>query len=57
MGRVMLIAKVTRIADTEGEKDQAVQLSSQVPLSAMLVVSVGCRKGWWRWFDFTGVVS
>ena len=57
MGRVMLIAKVTRIADIEGEKDQAVQLSSQVPLSAMLVVSVSCRKSWWRWFDFTGVVS
>lgn len=48
----MLIRKVTRIADIEGEKDQAVQLSSQVPLSAMLVVSVGCRKSR-RWSDFT----
>lgn len=48
----MLIRKVTRIADREGEKDQAVQLSSQVPLSAILVVSVVCRKSW-RWFDFT----
>ena len=48
----MLMRKVTRIADTEGENDQAVQLSSQVPLSAMLVVSVACRKSSW-WFDFT----
>lgn len=48
----MLMKKVTRIADTEGEKDQAVQLSSQVPLSAMLVVIVACRKSCW-WFDFT----
>ena len=40
----MLMRKVTRIAGTEGEKDQAVQLSSQVPLSAILVVSIGCRK-------------
>ena len=44
MGKVMLMAKVTRMADIEGEKDQAVQLSSQVPLSAMLEASVDCRK-------------
>jgi hypothetical protein len=48
----MLMRKVTRIAGIEGEKDQAVQLSSQVPLSAMLAVCVACRKSCW-WFDFT----
>ena len=52
MGKVMLIRKVTRIAGIEGEKDQAVQLLSQVPLSAILIVRVGCRKSC-RWFDFT----
>lgn len=52
IGKVMLIRKVTRIADIEGEKDQAVQLLSQVPLSAILVVRVGCRKSC-RWFDST----
>jgi len=52
MGKVMLMRKVTRIADMEGEKDQAVQLLSHEPLSAILVVSVGCRKCG-RWFDFT----
>ena len=44
--------KVTRIADIEGEKDQAVQLLSKEPSSAMLVACVGCRKDWW-WFDST----
>ena len=45
MGRVMLTRKVTRIAGIEPVKDQAVQLLSHEPSSAMLVVSVGCRKG------------
>ena len=44
MGKVMLIAKVTRIAEIEGEKDQAVQLLSQVLLAAMSVVSGGCCR-------------
>lgn len=44
MGRVTLMTKVTRMAEMEGEKDQAAQLSSHVPLAAMLVRSVVCRK-------------
>jgi hypothetical protein len=49
MGRVISTRKDTRIADREGEKAQAAQLSSQLPLGAMLVLSVVCRKvvgGW-----------
>lgn len=58
MGRVMLIRKVTRMAEMEGEKDQAVQLLSQVPLEAIFLSSVGCRKDvecWW--FDFREVIG
>lgn len=58
MGRVMLMRKVTRMAEMEGEKDQAVQLLSQVPLEAIFLSSVDCRKDvecWW--FDVREVVG
>jgi len=44
IGSVMLMRKVTRMAEIEGEKDQAAQLLSQVPSAAMLYVSVACRE-------------
>jgi hypothetical protein len=47
IGRVMLIRKVTRMAEMEGEKDQAAQLSSQEPLAGIfvrgIVVSIVAR--------------
>jgi hypothetical protein len=46
-GRVMLMRKVTRMAEMEGEKDQAAQLSSQEPLAGIffrsIVVSIVAR--------------
>lgn len=58
MGRVMLMRKVTRMAEMEGEKDQAAQLLSQVPLEAIFLSSVDCRKDIeCLWFDFRGVRS
>lgn len=57
MGRVMLMRKVTRMAEMEGEKDHAAQLLSQVPLEAIFLSRVDCRKDvecWW--FDFRGVM-
>jgi hypothetical protein len=47
MGRVMLMKKVTRMAEMEGEKAQAAQLSSQEPLAGIFFRSscgVDCRK-------------
>jgi hypothetical protein len=41
MGRVMLMKKVTRMAEMEGEKAQAAQLSSQEPLAGIVLRS-GC---------------
>jgi hypothetical protein len=43
MGRIMLMRKVARIADIEGEKDQAIQLLSQLPLFPIFEY-VDCRK-------------
>jgi hypothetical protein len=46
-GRVMLMRKVTRMAEMEGEKDQAAQLLSQEPLAGIffrsIVVSIVAR--------------
>ena len=57
MGEMMLIRKVTTIAEMVGEKDQAAQLSSHVPLADMLVAGVQLSLGS-LWFDFpSGVIQ
>ena len=51
IGEMMLMRKVTMMAEMVGENDQATQLSSHVPLLAILLagvqVSLECL-----WFDF-----
>jgi hypothetical protein len=43
MGEIKLMSKVTKMAEILGEKDQAIQLSSQEPAAIFVLLScVGC---------------